>query len=84
MVPDTIRLATYKMLGMIGHRIYGKPHALEPVQRLPFGLYLKYPGDPEGFRNELNALKMVRRYTSVPRPIDLIIVTKESDEKAEA
>ncbi|KUJ15474.1 kinase-like protein [Mollisia scopiformis] len=80
--PDRVRVATYKMLQKIGYRLYGKPNAWESVQRLPFGLYLKYLEDPDRFRNEFNALKMVRQYTSVPvpKPIDLVIVpTKSKD-----
>jgi hypothetical protein len=78
--PNTIRLATYKILQKIGHRIYGKPDGTASVQRLPFGLYLKYNGDPEGFSNEFNSLKVVRKYTSVPvpRPIDFITVPSKS------
>jgi aminoglycoside phosphotransferase (APT) family kinase protein len=69
------------MLRGIGHRLYGKPTSYEPVQRLPFGLYLKYLENPDGLRNEFNALQLVRRYTSVPvpRPLDLAIIPTESD-----
>ncbi|TVY35184.1 hypothetical protein LOCC1_G008040 [Lachnellula occidentalis] len=82
MAPDRVRIATYKILQMVGHRLYGKPNAYEPVQRLPFGLYLKYSGDPDAFRNEFNALKMVRQYTSVPvpRPLDLVVTPTKSDD----
>ncbi|KAF8846543.1 hypothetical protein BDZ45DRAFT_710027 [Acephala macrosclerotiorum] len=59
-----VRVFAYKLLRKVGHRLYGRPNAYEPVQRLPFGLYLKYLGDPDGFRNEFNALQMVRRHTS--------------------
>ena len=80
--PDRVRVAAYKILRKVGHRIYGRPNAYEPVQRLPFGLYLKYSGDPDGFRNEFNALQIVRRYTSVPvpQPLDLVIMPTESDD----
>lgn len=81
MVPVRIRLTAYKMLRKLGHRCYGKHNKWESVQRLPFGLYLKYLGDPDGFRNEFNALQIVRRYTSVPvpRPLDLINIPTESN-----
>ncbi|KAH8597551.1 hypothetical protein B0O99DRAFT_617672 [Bisporella sp. PMI_857] len=81
-VPRRIRVAAYKVLRKIGHRLYGRPNVFEPVQRLPFGLYLKYLGDPDGFRNEFNALQMVRRYTSVPvpEPLDLVIIPTELDD----
>ncbi|TVY37481.1 hypothetical protein LSUB1_G004491 [Lachnellula subtilissima] len=81
-VPDIMRIVTYKMLQKVGYHLYGKPNANELVQRLPFGLYLKYSGDPDVFCNEFNALKMVGQYTSVPvpRPLDLVIrPTKSND-----
>ena len=80
MIPNRLRLSVYKMLRMVGYRLYGKHNAYEPVQRLPFGIYLKYPGDPDGFRNEFNALQMVRRYTSlpVPQPLDFITIPAKS------
>lgn len=82
MVPGRVRVAAYKMLRKAGHRLYGRPSAYELVQRLPFGLYLKYLGDPDGFCNEFNALQMVRQYTSVPvpQPLDLVIMPTESDD----
>lgn len=82
MVPDRIRVAAYKTLQTVGYRLYGKPNPFEPVQRLPFGLYLKFLGDPDGFRNEFNALKIVRRYTSlpVPQPLDLVTLPSDSND----
>ncbi|KAH6717567.1 hypothetical protein BKA61DRAFT_641548 [Leptodontidium sp. MPI-SDFR-AT-0119] len=73
MAPDKVRVAAYKILRKVGHRIYGKPNAHEPVQRLPFGLYLKYSGDPEGFRNEFNALKIeyLTQIRAVPKAVSL-------------
>ncbi|RDL39401.1 uncharacterized protein BP5553_03741 [Venustampulla echinocandica] len=56
MFPGRVRVVAYEMLQMVGHRLYGKPHTFETVQTLPFGLYLKSRGDPEGFRNEFNTL----------------------------
>ncbi|KKY39291.1 putative nad-binding rossmann fold oxidoreductase family protein [Diaporthe ampelina] len=47
----------------------------DTVQRLPFGLYLKCARDLDSLRNEVNALRMVRRYTSVPVPKPLDFVT---------
>ncbi|OAQ77252.1 phosphotransferase family protein [Purpureocillium lilacinum] len=46
------------------------------VQRLPFGLFLKYPGDPGLCRNEFHTLQMIRKYTCMPapRPLDIAIV----------
>lgn len=73
MVPGRARVATYKMLQRLGQRLYGKSGS-SCVQRLPFGLYLKSLRDPDGIRNEYNALRLVRQYTSIPvaRPIDLV------------
>lgn len=78
--PRRIRVGAYKILRMIGYRIYG-PNPLGPAQRLPFGLYLKDRRDIDLLQNEFNALKMVRQYTSVPvpRPIDLVFEPGESD-----
>jgi len=54
--------------------MYGNPDPMVQVQRLPFGLYLKYQGDADMVRNEFNALQRLRRETSipVPTPIDMI------------
>lgn len=83
MVPDRIRVAVYKVLQKVGYKIYGKPDSSALVQRLPFGLYLKHSGDPEGFRNEFNALKMIRQYTSnpVPRPLDCVSLPAKSSDQ---
>jgi aminoglycoside phosphotransferase len=47
------------------------------IQRLPFGMYLKYGPESHSERHagEFNALKLVRKHTSipVPFPIDLIL-----------
>jgi hypothetical protein len=80
--PVRERLATYKGLRKLENRLYGKNNDWGPVRSLPFGLNLKFPGNPSGFRNEFNALQIVRRHTSVPvpRPFDLIIVPSESED----
>ncbi|KAI0007108.1 kinase-like domain-containing protein [Xylariaceae sp. FL0662B] len=79
--PARARVATYKLLRMIGTKLYGESSdgGWSAVQRLPFGLYLKYNRDIDGFRNEFNALKMVRHHTTVPvpRPIDLVSLPSE-------
>lgn len=72
---------TYQILQAVGEQLYGTPpNSFAQVQRLPFGLYLKYARDPEGFRNEFNALETVRRYTSipVPWPLDIVAVPSKS------
>ncbi|POR36758.1 Protein kinase-like domain protein [Tolypocladium paradoxum] len=83
-VPDRARVAVYELLRRIGSRLYGATNNYSTVQRLPFGLFLKYQGDPGGFRNEFNALQMARRYTSipVPRPLDVAVVRTSSNDTA--
>ncbi|KAJ8502293.1 hypothetical protein ONZ51_g98 [Trametes cubensis] len=81
MFPSRLRMVAYDVLRNVGERLYGKPNDYSTVQRLPFGLYLKYQGDPAGFRNEFNALQMVRRHTSipVPKPLDVVVKKSKSD-----
>ena len=81
LVPDTIRILTYRLLVTIGTHLYGPSSSLR-VQRLPFGLYLKarlfqYRGSLE---NEYGALELVRRHTDVvvPRPLDLVSDAKDA------
>ncbi|TXC02446.1 hypothetical protein FocTR4_00015526 [Fusarium oxysporum f. sp. cubense] len=70
-IPQFIRLPTYKLLRKIGHHLYGSTSSLA-VSRLPFGLYLK--STSEGAFNESNALGLIHKYTSVPVPrvLDLV------------
>lgn len=74
--PDMIRLQAYKLLRAVGPYLYDESCAFG-VQRLPFGMYLKYGPENHLQRHarELNALRLVRSRTSipVPRPIDLIL-----------
>lgn len=81
-LPIKLRFAGYGVLRRLGERIYGKPNGYSTVQRLPFGLYLKFQGDVEGFRNEFNALRVVRKNASipVPRALDLGIKPADPDE----
>ncbi|KAG9496254.1 hypothetical protein J7337_012838 [Fusarium musae] len=69
--PKFIRLYAYKALRKIGHHLYGSTSSLA-VSRLPFGLYLKATN--EGAFNESKALDLVHKYTSVPVPrvLDLV------------
>lgn len=78
--PRRVRVGTYKLLRMIGCRIYGS-HPMNPTQRLPFGLYLKERREFDLFRNEFNAMKLVRQCTTVPapRPIDVVPESQNSD-----
>ena len=72
--PRKVRVATYKTLQMVGRWIYGRSDESETVQRLPFGLYLKFGRDFDALRNEFNALELVRKHTTVPvpRPVDVV------------
>ena len=82
MFPDRARIAAYELLRKLGRLLYGEPADYSTVQRVPFGLYLKYQGEPDGFRNEYNALQMIRRYTSipVPEPIDVVSTPRDTDD----
>lgn len=79
LTPSRVRVVAYNTLWKIGLWLYGRTSS-ETVQRLPFGLYLKYWADPEGLRNEFRALEIVRRLTSVPvpKPLDLVLVQDSS------
>ncbi|CAG8092193.1 unnamed protein product [Penicillium salamii] len=61
-VPKVIRLQCYRVLIMIGKRLY-PPSFTGHVHRLPFGLYAKecYRAP----RNEGEALRLVEQYTSI-------------------
>ncbi len=80
-VPDNVRMYTYKILRAAGSLMYTSSNVMG-VQRLPFGIYLKY--GPEFHRErhlgEFNALKLVRTRTLIPAPypIDLILTPTES------
>lgn len=76
-LPSKIRIAAYELLRRLGRLLYGEPNEYSTVQRLPFGLYLKYQGELDGFRNEFNALLTVRRHTSIPAPAPLDVVSKQ-------
>ena len=77
--PNRVRITAYETLRKLGRLLYGEPDDYSTVQRVPFGLYLKYQGEPDGFRNEFNALEMVRRHTSIPAPVPLDVVFKPGD-----
>ena len=69
--PSMIRAAGYDILRYFGRPLYGQPVGL--VQQLPFGLYLRYQGDQDEFRNEYNGLQTVLQHTSV-RLLDPLII----------
>lgn len=82
--PDSMRVAFYKLLRQVGHRIYGRGHEdTLNTQRLPFGLYFKTGHGPEEMRNEFRALQLVQEHTNIPapRPIDLAFIPKDVDGK---
>lgn len=73
LVPRRARIAAYGLLLKFGKAIYGTHTSY--VQRLPFGLYLKFHSGPVIYRNEFNALRLVRQYTTVPvpKPLDVTL-----------
>ncbi|KAI1209388.1 uncharacterized protein F4807DRAFT_460604 [Annulohypoxylon truncatum] len=79
LVPARVRMVCYKTLRKLGKHLYGEPDDYSTVQRLPFGLYLKYNGEAGEARNEFNALGIVRRHTSIPVPKAIDIVFKQGD-----
>ncbi|KAI1121435.1 hypothetical protein F5Y10DRAFT_272103 [Nemania abortiva] len=77
LVPSRVRIAAYELLRRLGRALYGASKDWSSVQRLPFGLYLKFNGEPASLRNEFNSLRLVRQYTTVPvpKPIDVAILS---------
>ncbi|THV44440.1 hypothetical protein BGAL_0642g00030 [Botrytis galanthina] len=79
--PESVRFSTYKVLKSAGFYLYGDNFGMG-VQRLPFGMYLKYGPEVYADRHaaEFNALKVVRSQTSipVPIPIDFLVSPTES------
>ncbi|KIL89274.1 hypothetical protein FAVG1_07668 [Fusarium avenaceum] len=77
--PSTIRITVYELLLKIGNYFYRKDgNAM--VQRLPFGLYLKYNSDSATLRNEYNALKTLEQQTNIPAPRALDIASQSTGE----
>jgi hypothetical protein len=72
-LPRVVRKTAYDALRKLGAFIYGVKDPML-VQRLPFGLYLKYRGDADMVRNEFNALRRVRQETSIPVPEALDVI----------
>ena len=72
--PRKVRALAYEVLAKLGLWIYGTDDRPMFVQRLPFGLFLKYRGDAAMLHNEYNALRRVHQETSVPvpEPFDVI------------
>ncbi|KAI8970767.1 kinase-like domain-containing protein [Trametes punicea] len=76
--PSKLRMAAYDVLIKVGKCMYGRPASASAIYRLPFGLYLRYPGHLATCRNEFNALQLVRQHTSIPAPEALDLVVKKS------
>ncbi|GJN85735.1 hypothetical protein PLIIFM63780_009306 [Purpureocillium lilacinum] len=74
LLPEKVRFFAYECLRKVGSILYD--YEGNNVQRLPFGLFLKYPGDPGLCRNEFHTLQMIRKYTCIPapRPLDIAVV----------
>lgn len=80
LVPSKMRIVTYKALRTFGERLYGRPDGTAMVQRLPFGLYLKYYGGLRVFHNEFNAKQVGQRHTTTPAPRPLDLVSNKGDD----
>ncbi|KAL3957401.1 hypothetical protein ACCO45_007979 [Purpureocillium lilacinum] len=74
LLPEKVRFFAYECLRKVGSILYD--YEGNNVQRLPFGLFLKYPGDPGLCRNEFHTLQMIRKYTCIPapRPLDIAVI----------
>ncbi|KAF5722916.1 kinase-like domain-containing protein [Fusarium mundagurra] len=77
--PPKLRIAAYDLLRRLGSCFYGK-HGNAQVQRLPFGLYLKYNSNPDILRNEYNALKVLEQKTTIPAPRVFDVATRNNDD----
>lgn len=82
LVPNRLRIVAYRTLQRVAERLY-EPES-STVQRLPFGFYLKHTDYPASLRNEVNAMRLARKYTSIPAPkvLDYVEgpVQKEDDD----
>ncbi|KAH6844604.1 kinase-like domain-containing protein [Chaetomium sp. MPI-CAGE-AT-0009] len=80
-VPGGIRTRIYRGLAVVGVRMYGVTDSPN-VQQLPFRLYLKMVNlarRRESLVNEYAALELVRRYTDLPVPRALDLVSDSTD-----
>ncbi|KAI3329947.1 hypothetical protein F4824DRAFT_492600 [Ustulina deusta] len=71
----------------LGKTLYGATNNYySPVQRLPFGLFLKFNSEPACFRNEFKALQLVRQHTTVPvpKPLDIAIIRQRDGTASES
>nr|RBQ98674.1 hypothetical protein FVER53263_20311 [Fusarium verticillioides] len=79
--PSKVRIAAFDLLRRMGRCFYGKDGDAQ-VQRLPFGLYLKYNSNPDTLRNEYNALKVLEAKTTIPGPrvFDMVCLNNDEDD----
>jgi hypothetical protein len=73
-LPTPVRAAAYYALLKLGEFVYGVHNPGFQVQRLPFGLYLKYQAEADMVLNEFYALQRVCRETSIPAPKPLDVI----------
>ncbi|KAH7217137.1 hypothetical protein BKA60DRAFT_621503 [Fusarium oxysporum] len=78
--PSRICITAYELLRKLGSRLYGKDGDAQ-VQRLPFGLYLKYNSNPDTLRNEYNALRVLKQKTTIPAPRAFDVVSQNTGEE---
>lgn len=71
--PKTIRVAAYRLLFVIGFKLYGTRHP--DVQRVPFGFYIKRKLSVFMPLGEVPAMNLVEQHTDVPAPRVLDVLT---------
>lgn len=67
------------MLKKLEELLYGVQDPSRFIRKLPFGLFLKYHGEPSIHNNEFNALRRVYYETSIPVPKPIGVVVKDDD-----
>ncbi|KAI0096028.1 hypothetical protein GGR51DRAFT_553776 [Nemania sp. FL0031] len=60
-----LRETAYELVRKLGKALYDGPNNYSTIQRLPLGPYLKYGGEPAGFCNGVNVLRLEHQHTSV-------------------
>ncbi|KAM5520957.1 hypothetical protein FOXYSP1_14847 [Fusarium oxysporum f. sp. phaseoli] len=78
--PSRICITAYELLRKLRSRLYGKDGDAQ-VQRLRFGLYLKYNSNPDTLRNEYNALRVLKQKTTIPAPRAFDVVSQNTGEE---
>lgn len=80
--PQRLRLLAYQGLQRVGEYWHGWTAGTAYVQKLPFGLYLKYNATPGCPPNELCALRIVKHHTTIPVPRGIDLVFKRGQGKS--